>query len=81
MLLMRAFLTIVSPRPPGNLHVGQTYSVSRLPPADRPMLASAVCSAKEIRKGRMIAQFGVTLSDMPGIVPMVSGISTIFWAQ
>lgn len=81
LLLMRAMLTIASPRPPGNIHVEQTYNIERMPRLGDSLIAAVSCCAKEIRKERRIVELEVMLSDKSDTTPMFSGRSTLFWAQ
>jgi hypothetical protein len=80
LLLMRAMLAIVSPRPPGNIHVGQTYSIHRMPRIGDALTASVWCSEKELRRGRRIVKLQIRLVDPKETMPLVSGCSTMFWA-
>ena len=80
MLLMRAFLTIVTPRPPGNLHVGQSYRVTGMPCPYRAIFATVHCSAKELHKSRRVVTFIIKLAETDEAAPLVSGTSTMFWA-
>jgi hypothetical protein len=81
LLLMRAMLAIVSPRPPGNIHVGQTYRIRRMPRIDAALTASVWCSEKDVRKGRRVVKLEIVLTELPGADPIVSGCSTLFWAR
>jgi hypothetical protein len=81
LLLMRAFATIITPRPAGNLHVGQQCILHRLPKIGAKMLASASCASKEEKHGRKVVQFAVDITDSPGGNLMITGTTTIFWAQ
>ena len=78
-LIMRAYISIISPRPPGNIHAGQTLTLGRLlAPGDR-FMARARCIAKEPRKGRSWFTFGLTLTSDGDMV--VDGEMSFLWAK
>lgn len=79
-LLMRAYAAIVTPRPPGNLHVGQSCTLRELPRMDTELQASAACIHKEIRGERRVVKFEVKICEARSNEPLISGISTMFWA-
>lgn len=80
LLLMRAYTTVITDRPPGNIHVGQVCNLVELPKHDAVMEVSVTCAHKEMRKGRRILQFDVTLTDSRTRNLLISGLSTVFWA-
>ncbi len=46
---MRAYLSVVTPRPPGNIHARQRLSIFRRPAIDEPLETTVSCAAKELR--------------------------------
>jgi len=78
-LMMRAFLTIVSPRPPGNIHARQTLSFSSLPVLGDQLTVSAACLSKTMRKERRYVELGVKALNQRG-QPVFAGVLTLIWA-
>ncbi len=78
-LMMRAFLSIVSPRPPGNIHARQTLSFSSLPVLGDQLTVSAACLSKTMRKERRYVELGVKALNQQGI-PVFAGVLTLIWA-
>lgn len=81
LILMRALLTVVTPRPPGNLHVGQTYDIHSMPHAYQPFIAAVDCSSKLLKKERRVLDLLVSVRSVADKTPLLSGTSTIFWAR
>lgn len=81
LILMRALLSVVAPRPPGNLHVGQTCDIRAMPRAHQPFVAAVECRAKTLRKERRVVDFLVSVRSTDDGTPLLSGTSTIFWAR
>ncbi len=78
-MMMRAYISIISPRPPGNIHAGQTLTLGRLlAPGDR-FMARARCIAKERKKGQPWITFGLTLTSDSEMV--VEGEMSFLWAK
>jgi acyl dehydratase len=50
--MMRAFLHVVAPQPPGCMHAGQQFSLHRLPQPGEAMRMTVTCVAKEVRLER-----------------------------
>lgn len=80
MLSARLFLEIVTPRPPGNIHVGQKLIVGKLPSIGDRITATVVCVAKEKRRGRDVAQMLTRVSGSQD-QHLFETFSTIFWAK
>lgn len=60
--MMKAYLDLVHPRPPGNIHAGQRlHCLDMDVPADTAFTASVRCREKTQRKGRGWVTFDVTL--------------------
>lgn len=62
--MMEGFINVIHPRPPGNVHAGQTLSFTgaRVRPGAR-LSVSFTCEAKEIRRERRRVTFGVRILD------------------
>jgi acyl dehydratase len=52
MIIIDAIIALNSPRPPGGVHAGQTYEVTRWPRAGETLKTEVRCLDKEIRKER-----------------------------
>lgn len=79
MLMMRAFLTIVSPRPPGNIHARQSLSFSSLPVLGDQLTVSAACLCRTLRKERRYVELSVKALNQRG-QPVFAGVLTLIWA-
>lgn len=51
-LVMKAYMELVAPRPPGNVHASQSFEVTRLPTIGQTVTTSVTCTGKELRSGR-----------------------------
>ncbi|KAA8605733.1 hypothetical protein AL036_17670 [Salipiger aestuarii] len=51
-LVMNAYMELIAPRPPGNVHAGQTFALERLPKLGETVNTTITCTGKELRKGR-----------------------------
>ena len=51
-ITMRAYTSLITPRPPGNIHGRQRFDVGRLPKFGERVTTSIHCESKEIRNGR-----------------------------
>ena len=78
MLMMRAFLTVVSPRPPGNIHARQSLSFSSLPVLGDHITVSVVCESKTIRKDRRYVELGVKAHNQRG-QQVFTGVLSLIW--
>ena len=52
MVVIDAVLTMISPRPPGSVHGGQTFDLERMPRIGETLRTEVWCLDKEIRKER-----------------------------
>ena len=77
---MRAFTTVVAPRPPGNVHGSQSYEVKRLPRAGEVLTTRITCLGKEIKRGRRWVYFGSETSG-DGDDFCFGGRMAIAWAS
>ena len=60
-LVMRAYLTIVSPRPPGNIHRLLTVRMHEPLRAEVPLAVAVTCAGKRARDSRLDVQFHVAV--------------------
>jgi hypothetical protein len=58
-LAMRALLSIVAPRPPGNVHGRQKMTSHALPRLGENVRSEVMCLRKEIKRERMYVDFAV----------------------
>lgn len=77
--MMEAYLKAFQPRPPGNIHAGQTLAfVGSAKPGDQ-LEAKVTCLDKVLRKERRWVTFGVTLRN--GSQDVLSGEIRTVWAR
>ena len=55
--MMRAYLNVVTPRPPGNIHARQVLAVQALPQAGELVRSSIRCLGKEMRRDAAISSW------------------------
>lgn len=79
MVLMRAFMSIMSDRPPGNIHAGQKFRIVSLPVLGDRLSTQLRCLSKDIRNSRRWVTFGSETSDAAGR-PLFFGEMTTLWA-
>ena len=79
LMMMRAYLNIVAPRPPGNIHAGQNLNLCGLPrPAETVRLAVR-CIDKALRRERRFVELGV-ICNGDDDRDIFSGKLTLIWA-
>ena len=78
-LMMRGYLSVVSPRPPGNVHVGQGLRLHALPQAGEQVRTVLACTSKEIRRERRFVEFSATATGQ-NERPLFDGQLTLVWA-
>jgi hypothetical protein len=78
--MMKAYLSVFQPRPPGNIHAGQKLAFrGRKVMVGSCLTATVACRRKQLRKERRWVDFAVTLHD-GGDTVLVGEISSI-WAR
>lgn len=78
-LMMRGYLSVVSPRPPGNVHVGQGLRLHALPQAGEQVRTVLACAGKEIKRERRFVEFSATATGQHER-PLFDGHLTLLWA-
>ena len=78
-LMMRAYLGVVTPRPPGNVHARQQFTLAALPRVGEPVRSVVSCVAKELRRERRYVDLLVQGSGDGGR-PLYSGRLSLIWA-
>lgn len=65
-LAMRALLTVVAPRPPGNVHARQKMTTYALPHLNETICSKVTCLNKEIKRERRYVDFEVSAVGADG---------------
>lgn len=77
--MMRAYLTVVAPRPPGNIHAKQTFRLHSPPRHGEALDVTVSCAGKEVRRGRNYLELKID-GVGAGKRPVFEGLATIIWA-
>lgn len=77
--MMRAYLRVVAPRPPGNIHARQRLVLHGLPRLDERVRSCVYCLDKEIRRERRYLQLEVS-GRGAGQRPLYTGQMQLIWA-
>ncbi len=78
-LVMRAFLRVVAPRPPGNVHAGIELTIERSPQPGDTVTTALECVGKSLRKGRRFVDLGFATTCARG--PLARGRLTLIWSR
>lgn len=78
-LMMRAYLDVVSPRPPGNLHVRQQMRLHEAMQVGEPVTTQIACQAKELKGERRKLELRATGRGNGGRL-LYDGVLTLYWA-
>lgn len=78
-LMMRAYLEVVSPRPPGNLHVRQQMRLHAPMHAGDAVTTTIVCRSKELKGERRKLELLATGHGSEG-AHVYDGVITLYWA-
>lgn len=76
----RAYSSIVLPRPPGNVHGQQVFTVKRMPMIGDELVTDLRCEGKELKGDRRWVRFGSDTRRADGEL-MFSGLMTTLWAR
>lgn len=79
--MMRAYLNVVSPRPPGNVHAKQKFTIHELPKLGETLRISVKCESKEERRSRKYLQLRVSGIEDKQQRPLFDGLLTLIWAS
>jgi hypothetical protein len=78
-LLMRAYMRILTPRPPGNIHVRQRLElIAGIVPGEE-VTTELECASKELKRERRYVELACHASGKAGR-PLFDGRMTIIWA-
>ena len=76
---MRSYMAILTPRPKGNVHAGQTMQIVRLPRIGERLTTTISCRDKELRKERRLVHFLTETRVADGVLAF-HGTTTSIWA-
>lgn len=78
-LLMRAYMRILTPRPPGNIHVRQRLALlAGIAPGEE-VTTELECAGKELKRERRYVELACRASGNAGR-PLFDGRMTVIWA-
>jgi uncharacterized OB-fold protein len=76
----RAYSSILQPRPPGNVHGEQDFTISRLPEIGDTLNTDLRCASKEAKGERLWVRFASETRNQQGEL-MFSSVMTTLWAK
>lgn len=77
--MMRAFLHVVTPRPPGNVHAKQQLRMHAVAQQGEAIRVSVVCAGKEMRRERRYVELKVRGTGRDERA-LFDGLITLIWA-
>lgn len=77
--MMRAYLHVVTPRPPGNVHARQQLSMRNLPQCGEAIRVTVHCAHKEMRRERRYVDLKVHGTGQGGRT-LFDGVISLIWA-
>ncbi len=77
---IRAYMALIDPRPPGNIHAAQNFRIARMPRVGDRLATTIRCAAKELKKGRRWVALETETRDAGDGSPLFSGRMTTVWA-
>lgn len=78
-MMMRGYLGVVTPRPPGNVHARQRFTLEAIPRQGESIRTVVTCLSKEIRRERRYVELGVSGTGDGGR-SIYTGTLTLIWA-
>lgn len=78
-MMMRAYLGVVTPRPPGNVHSRQRLSMRGVPRQGEAIRTVMRCESKELKRERRYVELRATGTG-DGDRPIYDGRLTLIWA-
>ena len=78
-LAMRAYLAVVSPRPPGNVQARQRFTLHRLPRAGESVRSEVRCLDKNTQRERRYLELQVQGTG-DGASAIYTGVLSLIWA-
>lgn len=77
--MMRAYLHVVTPRPPGNVHARQQLRLCNLPQCGEAIRVTVHCAHKEMRRERRYVDLQVRGTGAGGR-DLFDGVISLIWA-
>jgi hypothetical protein len=78
-IMSRAYSDMLRPRPAGNVHGAQRFSIKRLPRIGDTLVTTIACDSKELKGERRWVRFACETHHADG-TPMFTGLMTTLWA-
>ena len=78
-MMMRAYLKVVTPRPPGNVHARQHFTLNTPPQIGESIRTVVRCLSKEMKRERRWVELGVEGTGSGGRA-IYAGTLTLIWA-
>jgi hypothetical protein len=78
-LMMRGYLGVVAPRPPGNVHARQRFTLHALPATGEAVRTTVTCVGKEMKRERRYVDLQVCGTGEGGRA-IYQGVLTLIWA-
>lgn len=78
-MMMRAYLRHVVPRPPGNVHARQRFTLEGTPRPGEDVRSVVTCVHKEMKRGRRYVELEASGTGQAGR-PIYVGRLTLIWA-
>lgn len=79
-MMMRAYMSVVTPRPPGNMHARQQLVLDSVPRLHEAVRTEVSCAAKEIRRDRRYVELQLDATGDGGRA-IYRGRMTLIWAR
>ena len=79
-LSMRAYLNVVSPRPPGNVQARQRFQVHALPAPGEVICSEITCVGKQVKRERFHVELQVRGTGTHGR-PIYTAVMGLIWAK
>ena len=78
-MMMRGYLGVVTPRPPGNVHARQRFTLHAQPRQGEAIRTVVTCRSKELKRERRYVELDVAGTGEGGR-PIYAGTLTLIWA-
>jgi hypothetical protein len=78
-MMMRGYLGVVTPRPPGNVHTRQRFTLEAMPSHGDPIRTVVTCLGKERKRDRRYVEFDVRGTGIGGRA-IYNAVLTLIWA-
>lgn len=79
-LVMRAYMKVLAPRPPGNIHARQRLALAAPPRIGEEVTTEIRCAGKELRKERRYVDVETRSTGANGRA-LFNGAMTLIWAK